>query len=527
MRTALSLLTLAVLLSACSYETHSTLNGSPSHNLPQTSLASASAIPHYVDQGRDRFPEIDENPVKVTKETPVSTFSIDVDTASYAFMRKSLTDGVLPTKDAIRLEELINYFPYDYLGPEADGPPLKANIAILPTPWNEHTKLLRIGLKGYDIEPRDRPRANLVFLVDTSGSMQAPDKLPLLTESLKLLVDSLDSEDSVAIVAYAGSAGTVLRPTFAAQSGKIKASLERLSAGGSTAGAEGLRQAYKLAEENYDPDAVNRVILATDGDFNVGFTDVDELQSFVERKRETGIFLSVLGFGRGNYNDRLMQALAQNGNGQAAYIDTKNEAVKVMVEEASSTLFPIAKDVKIQIEFNPLTVAEYRLIGYETRRLEREDFNNDAVDAGEVGSGHTVTALYELALVGSEGRMIDDLRYQTKSPSASTPRPAAEYAFLKIRYKRPDGEQSALLTVPVTPQMEEGLSEKTLREARFAAAVAAFGQILRGGRYTGAYSRDDVIALAEGAMGPDPHGYRAEFAELVQLADHAAALEPQ
>jgi Ca-activated chloride channel family protein len=358
--------------------------------------------------------------------------------------------------------------------------------------------------------------------------MDEPNKLPLLVNSLKLLVDSLSPDDTVAIVAYAGSAGTVLEPTSAAESAKIEAALENLAAGGSTAGGEGIRQAYQLARRNFDADGVNRVILATDGDFNVGITDIDELQGFVEREREEGVYLSVLGFGRGNYNDALMQRLAQNGNGAAAYIDTLNEARKVLVEEATSTLFPIATDVKIQVEFNPATVSEYRLIGYETRLLNREDFNNDQVDAGEIGAGHTVTALYEITPSGSDAELLDDLRYQ----SEATPEAGAggdEYAFLRIRYKLPEAEASRLIETPIgagdeAPAAGGGVA---VREARFAASVAAFGQLLRGGRYTGDYDYDDVIALAQANKGADEFGYRAEFVSLARLAKSAASMERQ
>ncbi|HSG95375.1 MAG TPA: von Willebrand factor type A domain-containing protein, partial [Afifellaceae bacterium] len=321
----------------------------------------------YRDQGRDKFQTVQPNPVKVTAEEPVSTFSIDVDTASYAFMRAAINNGVLPQNDAVRVEELINYFPYEYAGPDNREEPFKATVSVFETPWNAETRLMHVGIKGYQIDKAEAPRANLVFLIDTSGSMNAANKLPLLINSMKLLLDSLTADDTVAIVTYAGSAGTLLEPTKVAEKGRIVAALESLRSRGSTAGAEGVRQAYWLAERNFDEDGVNRVILATDGDFNVGITNPDELKSFIERKRKTGIFLSVLGFGMGNYNDQLMQTLAQNGNGVAAYIDTLSEARKVLVEEAGSTLFPIAKDVKIQMEFNPQTVSEYRLIGYETR----------------------------------------------------------------------------------------------------------------------------------------------------------------
>lgn len=487
----------------------------------------APAKPIFEETGRDQFDEIDPNQIKVTAEEPVSTFSIDVDTASYSFMRGAVTNGVLPQKSAVRIEELINYFPYDYDGPETREIPFRANVAVMPTPWNDGTRLMRIGIKGYDLAPEEKPRSNLVFLLDTSGSMNAPNKLPLLINSFRLLVDSLDPDDTVSIVVYAGSAGTVLEPTKVEEKSKILSALQRLSAGGSTAGGEGIRQAYQLAEASFDKTGVNRVILATDGDFNVGIQNRTELSSFIERKRESGVFLSVLGFGRGNYNDALMQTLAQNGNGQAAYIDTLSEARKVLVEEASSSLFPIAKDVKIQVEFNPSKVAEYRLIGYETRLLAREDFNNDAIDAGEIGSGHTVTALYEITPVGSDARLVDPPRYGAAEVDASGAATSDEYAFVKIRYKQPEADQSQLITQPVTSANEIDPSISGAVEARFAASVAAFGQLLRGGRYTQQFDYDDVIDLASGAKGEDPFGYRTEFINLVRLAKSAAALRPQ
>jgi Ca-activated chloride channel family protein len=492
---------------------------------PAAGPAVDQLAPHYYqDQGRDRFTDITPNPVKLVGEEPVSTFSIDVDTASYAFVRASLNQNVLPQKDAVRVEELINYFPYDYAAPEDRAEPFRASVSMFPSPWNTQTKLLHVGIKGYTLAGPERTRANLVFLIDTSGSMNEPNKLPLLQNSMKLLLSSLEPDDTVAIVAYAGGAGTVLEPTRVGDKGKILRALDSLGAGGSTAGAEGIRQAYQLAEQNFDADGINRVILGTDGDFNVGISDVEELKSFVERKRQSGVYLSVLGFGMGNYNDELMQALAQNGNGNAAYIDSLGEARKVLVEEARSNLFTIAKDVKLQIEFNPQTVAEYRLIGYESRLLNREDFNNDKVDAGDIGAGHTVTAIYELTPVGSGGSYIDDLRYQQKSGTGETS--SDEYAFLKIRYKLPDSDSSTLTTVPITRAVEQDSVSAAPREARFATAVAAFGQLLRGGRHTGSYSYDDVVALAHSAKGQDDFGYRAEFINLVRLARTAAAMEP-
>jgi Ca-activated chloride channel family protein len=481
------------------------------------------AAAYYREQGRDRFAAFDPNPVKIAAEDPVSTFSIDVDTASYAFVRAALNQGVLPQKDAVRVEELINYFDYDYPQPQAREVPFRASVSVFPTPWNEGTKLLHIGIKGYELPAAEAPRANLVFLVDTSGSMDSPDKLPLLANSLRLLLGSLRPDDTVAIVTYAGDAGIALAPTPVAEQAKIIAALDGLGAGGSTAGAEGIRQAYQLAEQNFDKAAVNRVFLATDGDFNVGITDPDELKGFIERKRDSGIYLSVLGFGRGNYNDALMQALAQNGNGAAAYIDTLNEARRVLVEEASATLFPIAKDVKLQVEFNPAVVSEYRLIGYETRLLAREDFNNDRVDAGEIGSGHSVTAIYEITPTDSGAELVEPLRYgQTAGPDQVGEQ--GEYAYLKIRYKLPEEDASRLIETPVTQAMETSL-EAAPREARFAAAVAAFGQLLRGGRYTEDFGYDDVIRLAHAARGTDPFGLRTEFINLVRLAKSAAAIE--
>ena len=477
----------------------------------------------YRDQGRDRFSAFDANPVKVVTEEPVSTFSIDVDTAAYGFVRASLNHGVLPQKDAVRVEELINYFPYDYPAPEGRDAPFAASVSVLPAPWNTANRLLHIGIEGYSVDS-DARRANLVFLVDTSGSMQAPNKLPLLINSLKLLLGALAPEDRVAIVTYAGSASVLLEPTRAGEKARIGAALERLSAHGYTAGGEGIRQAYLLAGQHYIEDGVNRVILATDGDFNVGITDPGELTGFIERKRDGGVFLSVLGFGMGNYNDALMQRLAQNGNGNALYIDSLSEARKALVEEARSMLFPIAKDVKIQVEFNPAAVSEYRLIGYETRMLEREDFKNDKVDAGEIGAGHRVTAIYEFTPQGSAAGRIAPLRYQRIATADADSRD--ELAFLKIRYKLPKAEASTLITRPVATADAVASVDAAPADVRFAAAVAAFGQLLRGGRYTGGYGYDDVAALAQGARGEDPFGYRAEFVSLVRLAESAAAMPP-
>jgi Ca-activated chloride channel family protein len=474
--------------------------------------------------GRDKFANAPENAFKVARDAPVSTFSIDVDTASYAFVRGQLNRNVLPPAASVRTEELINYFPYAYDAPASANEPFRANVAVFPNPWAEGRKLIRIGVKGYALHQTNRPRANLVFLIDTSGSMAPANRLPLVKQSLSMLLTQLQSDDRVAIVTYAGNAGTALEPTSVSEKAKILAAIDRLGAGGSTAGAEGIRQAYALAEQNLDGNGVNRVILATDGDFNVGITNKDELKGFVERQREKGIFLSVLGFGIGNYNDAMAQTLAQNGNGVAAYIDTINEARKVLVEEASSTLFPIGKDVKIQIEFNPATVAEYRLIGYETRLLNRADFANDKVDAGDVGSGQTVTALYDIVPVGGP-RVVDDLRYGAPTAAGGSPSPA-EYAFVKIRYKLPRSDRSVLISTPVDRGSEHDRFEDAPIDARFATSVAAFGEILRGGKHTGQFSYDDVLRIASPARGDDPYGYRSEFLQLVRAAKTASAMQP-
>lgn len=481
------------------------------------------APPYFKQQGRDKFEEITPNSLKQTSKEPVSTFSIDVDTASYSFIRASLNRNVLPPKDAVRIEEMINYFPYDYQAAKSRKLPFKTNVTIMPTPWNTNTKLIHIGIKGYELAKQEKPRSNLVFLLDTSGSMNAPNKLPLLKNSFKLLLSTLGPDDTVSIVAYAGSAGTVLKPTRANETAKIFAALDRLRAGGSTAGGEGIRLAYQLAEANFDKQGINRVILATDGDFNVGIRDKRQLKGFVERKRKSGVFLSILGFGMENYNDALMQTLAQNGNGNASYIDNLSEARKVLVDEASSTLFTIAKDVKIQMEFNPQTVSSYRLIGYETRKLKREDFNNDKVDAGDIGAGHTVTALYEITPTAAKNKLINPLRYQ-KSDAQTDKTKASEYGFLRLRYKLPNEDKSHLIETPVL--VDHGVSDiaGAPQESRFASAVAAFGQLLRGGKYTGSYNYDDVIKLALSAKGRDTFGYRAEFINLVRLAKSAAKM---
>ncbi len=467
----------------------------------------------------ERLTEFSTNPVKSALEDPVSTFSIDVDTASYSFVRRSLKEGMLPQPDTVRVEEMVNYFPYDWAGPDSAATPFKANVSVLPTPWNAATKLMHIAIKGYQLPQAAKPPANLVFLIDVSGSMDQPDKLPLLKSSFRLLVNQMAADDTIAIVTYAGEAGTVLKPTKGSDKAKILAAIDNLQPGGSTAGEAGIREAYRLAEASFVKGGVNRVMLATDGDFNVGQTDDEDLKRLIEEERKSGVFLSVLGFGRGNLNDRMMQEIAQNGNGQAAYIDTLAEAEKALVQEAGSTLFPIAKDVKIQVEFNPDKIAEYRLIGYETRALNREDFNDDKKDAGEIGSGHSVTAIYEVTPKGSPAQQIDDLRYgQARSDNPSGVANAGEYAFVKIRYKAPDGEVSKLITQPVTTANEIADLAGASADQRFSIAVAAFGQKLRDTSQLSGFGFGAVGDLAAGARGADPFGYRGEFLSLVRLA---------
>ena len=454
--------------------------------------------------------------VHVVATDPVSTFSIDVDTASYAIVRSSLMSGQLPPKEAVRIEEMVNYFPYDYPAPEEAEAPFRPTVTVMQTPWNEDTQLLHIALQGRKAAVADRPPLNLVFLVDTSGSMRTANKLPLLKQSLRLMLPRLRPEDQVAIVAYAGSAGEVLAPTPASESGKILAALDALASGGSTAGQAGLEQAYAIAARMADDGEVSRIILATDGDFNVGLSDTAKLKDFIAQKRDQGRYLSVLGFGRGNLDDATMQALAQNGNGTAAYIDTLNEARKVLVDQFTGALFPIADDVKIQVEFNPAVVAEYRLIGYETRALRREDFNNDRVDAGEIGAGAAVTAIYEVTPVGSPAVLNDDLHFQP--PKTQQMANQGEMAFLRLRYKAPGSPRSHLIEHAIANSVSPAG-----QEARFAVAIAGFGQLLRHSAYLGDWSWGDAIALARGAVGEDAFGYRHEAINLMRLAQSLSA----
>lgn len=474
--------------------------------------------PQPEPEDRERYDDTEANPVVSTAEEPVSTFSIDVDTASYAVVRDYLIDSrELPPSDAVRIEEMINYFDYDYALPPGPDEPFATHVTVTPNPWNANTRLMHVGIQGFEIVPDERPRANLVFLIDVSGSMNSPDKLPLAVQAMHMLVDELEPEDTVSLVVYAGAAGAVLEPTEARHARRIHEALDRLHAGGSTAGGAGLELAYSLARENFDEDAVNRVMLLTDGDFNVGVTRDESLEDYVARQRDSGIYLSVMGFGRGNYNDRMMQLIAQAGNGTAGYIDSRQEARRMLVEESFSSLFPIANDVKIQVEFNPARVAEYRLIGYETRLLDRADFNNDAVDAGEVGSGHAVTAIYEIAAPGSEGVLMDPLRYGgTSRPAADL---AGEYGLLRLRYKEPGEDESILIERTVTDADAVRTFDEADTEVRFSVAVAGFAQLLRGDPYLqDGYSWEAVAEDAGSALGEDEFGYRAEFLELVERA---------
>ena len=483
---------------------------------PASPALMAMPAPAYAPapQDRERYGAIDENGVRQVAQAPVSTFSIDVDTGSYSNVRRMLNAGRLPPPDAVRVEELVNYFPYDYAGP-ADGKPFAVHAALAPAPWQPRNVLLRIGIKGQDVARANLPAANLVFLVDVSGSMHSPDKLPLLKASLKLLVNALRPQDRITLVTYAGSTRVALPPTPGSEKTAIANAIDQLVAGGSTAGASGIALAYQAAQQSYIAGGINRVLLATDGDFNVGITDFRQLKSLVEEKRKSGVSLSTLGFGTGNYNDQLMEQLADAGDGAYSYVDNLMEGNKVLVSEISSTLATIARDVKIQVEFNPATVREYRLIGYENRLLAREDFNNDKVDAGDIGAGHTVTALYELTLADGPG-LIDDLRYQPTASAASSRR-GSELAHVKLRYKRPGASASELTDVTVARDAIRPLAQGDA-DFRFAAAVSGFGQVLRGGKFTAGWTLDDARTLAQDARGADRFGYRGEFLKLVALA---------
>ncbi|MEL7188209.1 MAG: von Willebrand factor type A domain-containing protein [Pseudomonadota bacterium] len=458
---------------------------------------------------RERYDGEEVSPVKITSTQPVSTFSVDVDTGAYANARRFLTDGALPPSASVRTEEMINYFRYDYDRPQSRDVPFSVTTDVAKTPWNDDTYLMRIGLRGYDIDRAERPPANLVFLMDVSGSMNSQDKLPLVKTALSGLAGELGPRDKVSIVVYAGAAGLVLEPTNSTR--EIRRAVKELEAGGSTAGGAGLQLAYNIAEDNFIKGGVNRVILATDGDFNVGVSGKDALVDLIEKKRDTGITLTMLGFGRGNYNEAMMEQIANHGNGNYAYIDSALEAKKVLGDEMSSTLFTIAKDVKIQVEFNPAIVSQYRLVGYENRALREQDFDNDAIDAGDIGAGHQVTAIYEIVPTGTKG-WIAPRRYETNQDKAATGR-LTEAAHVKLRYKMPDGDTSRLIDTII--RSDALATAKAPRgDFAFAASVAAFGQILRGDELMNGFGHDDVSELA----GRQRNFWRQEFLELNQLA---------
>jgi Ca-activated chloride channel family protein len=464
----------------------------------------------------ESYKPINENGFISVGQQPVTTFSVDVDRAAYSNVRRFLNNGQMPPEDAVRIEEMINYFDYNYPQPSGEHP-VAITAETTDSPWNPGLKLVHIGLQAKTVSTENLPASNLVFLIDVSGSMNEANKLPLLKQAFKLLVDQLRAEDKISIVAYAGSAGLVLAPTSGSEKKTIKDALDKLEAGGSTAGGEGIELAYDLAKKHFLPKGNNRVILATDGDFNVGISNESELQKLIEDKRKAGIFLSVMGFGMGNYKDSQIETLADKGNGNYAYIDNIQEARKEFVQEFGGTLFTIAKDVKIQIEFNPSQVQAYRLIGYENRALRNDEFNDDKKDAGDMGSGHTVTAIYEIVPKGAQTSYIgagDALKYQQNSASAASS--SDEMMTVKVRYKKPDSEKSALFDFPV--KSTSVAFEKCSENLRFASAVAEFGLLLRGSEYKGKATYGDVIQRARGAFGKDEEGYRSEFVQLVKAA---------
>ncbi len=482
-----------------------------------------SPEPGYIQHNTEGYTAIDENGFKDVLHNPLSTFSIDVDRASYSNVRRFLNMGQLPPKDAVRIEEMINYFSYDYPEPEGKHP-FSVYTEISACPWNDAHQLLHVGLKGKSIDKSELPPSNLVFLIDVSGSMSDVNKLPLLKQAFRMLVNELRPEDRVAIVVYAGAAGLVLESTPGTEKAEILAALDKLQSGGSTAGGAGLKLAYKVAQENFAEEGNNRIILATDGDFNVGSSSNAEMERLIEEKREDGVFMTVLGFGMGNYKDDKMEIIADKGNGNYAYIDNIQEARKVFITEFGGTLFTIAKDVKFQMEFNPARVKGYRLVGYENRLLNDEDFNDDKKDAGEMGAGHTVTALYEIIPAGSHESMksIDPLKYQAnrgdeKAVEQVKADPRAELMTVKLRYKQPDGNTSTKIEIPVKGKVLD--LDETSDNFRFSAAIAEFGLILRNSEYKEDASMEEVIAMAKGARGEDEEGYRSEFLKLVKLAD--------
>ena len=470
-----------------------------------------------------QYKKYSDNPIKQVVAEPVSTFSLDMDTASYANSRRFITQGRMPHPDAVRVEEFINYFPSasNEKLTSLTGSPFSASYELAPSPWNADKVLLRVNIKANDVNFNQLPPSNLVFLIDTSGSMSGKDRLDLLKQSLKLLVNELRPQDKVSIVTYAGSAGVALESTSGSNKAKILAAINKLEARGSTAGGEGLQLAYKMAERGKVNGGINRILLATDGDFNVGINSIEELKAFVSREKEKGITLSTLGFGTNNFNDAMMVQIADVGNGNYSYIDSLEEAQKVLQEEMSATLVTVAKDVKAQIEFNPAQVLEYRQIGYEKRQLKQEDFNNDKVDAGDIGAGKKLTVLYELTLAGGKPS-IDPLRYQNKKSAPAINANNNEIAFLKLRWKAPRGQNSELASLPIEKKALASSFANAGVETRFMAAVAAYGQKLRNNPELSKTSYQQIANWANNAKGEDKHGYRAEFVKLVRKA---AALE--
>ncbi|MGV3531172.1 MAG: vWA domain-containing protein, partial [Chthoniobacteraceae bacterium] len=493
--------------------------------VPQPEDFYKQLAPPAPDHNTEAYDAIQDNRFLMVKDNPLSTFSIDVDTASYSNVRRFLTGGALPPKGAVRIEELVNYFSYDYPQPQG-ADPFSATLEVATCPWEPKHRLLRVGLKGRELPKDQRPPSNLVFLIDVSGSMQPQNKLPLVKESLQQMIAELGPKDTVAIAVYSGASGTVLEPT--SDRDAIRAALSRLEAGGSTNGASGIQLAYDLAKKSFNKEGNNRVILATDGDFNVGVTNRSELVDLIEKRAKEGVFLTVLGFGMGNLKDATLEQLADKGNGNYAYIDSIREGRKVLVEEMAGTLFTIAKDVKIQVEFNPAQVSAYRLIGYENRLLAKEDFNDDKKDAGEIGAGHTVTALYQIvpAGVAIESPGVDPLKYQPKPEAAPAPAVPVEGASkemltLKLRFKQPDDDTSTLREFPLT---DAGLTwERSSRDFRFAAAVASFGMLLRDSPHKGSSNWDSTMELAVEGKGEDAGGYRQEF---IGLLEKAKSLQP-
>ncbi len=469
-----------------------------------------------VDHNTEEYDKIIENEFKDVKENPLSTFSIDVDNASYSNIRRYLNYNQLPPKNAVRIEEMINYFNYDYPNPN-DKHPFSFITEISTAPWNKENKLVHIGIQGKKLNYDELKPCNLVFLLDVSGSMESPNKLPLLKKSLSMLLDQLGDKDKISIVVYAGAAGLILPSTSASNKNEIKKALNKLSAGGSTAGGAGIRLAYKIAKENLIQDGNNRVILATDGDFNVGQSSTGGLVDLIEEKRKDGIYLTILGLGMGNYKDGRMEQISNAGNGNYFYIDNIKEAEKVFVKEMRANMFTIAKDVKVQIEFNPARVKAYRLIGYENRMLNKEDFNDDKKDAGELGAGHTVTALYEIipAGAGTGARTSDELKYQENKIKNSA-KNSKEIMTLKFRYKPPKSDKSILIETPIND--DDIALDKTTNNFRFSASVAGFGMLLRDSKFKGTADFDMIKDIAKNSKGKDVNGYRGEYIRLIETA---------